>query len=128
MLTGFDLDPLTLASSVLGFNLGIEAFQLLVIAAVMPALVLLARSRVYGPFRIGGAAVTGVAAAAWFAERASGWGNPVGPVVEVVASQGFLSLIGLNILAFIVTDAESVVHARETGRSLISAAPQTAER
>ena len=46
-LTGFGFDPLTLVSSVLGFNLGIEAFQLLVILAAMPWLVLLARSRVY---------------------------------------------------------------------------------
>ena len=78
-LTGFGFDPLTLASSVLGFNLGIEAFQLLVILAAMPWLVLLARSRVYGPFRIAGAALTGIAAAAWFAERAFGWVNPDRP-------------------------------------------------
>ena len=78
-LSGFGLDPWTLASSVLGFNLGIEAFQLLVILAAMPWLVLLARSRVYGPFRIAGAALTGIAAAAWFAERALGWANPDRP-------------------------------------------------
>ena len=78
-LTGFGFDPLTMVSSVLGFNLGIEAFQLLVILAAMPWLVLLARSRVYGPFRIAGAALTGIAAAAWFAERAFGWANPIVP-------------------------------------------------
>ena len=55
-LADFGLDPWTMASSVLGFNLGIEAVQLLVILAAMPWLVLLARSRVYGPFRIAGAA------------------------------------------------------------------------
>ncbi len=48
----------------LGFNLGIEAFQLLVILAAMPWLVLLARSHVYGPLRIAGPALTGIAAAA----------------------------------------------------------------
>ena len=41
-----------------GFNLGIEAFQLVVILAAMPWLVMLARSRAYGPLRIGGAAFT----------------------------------------------------------------------
>jgi len=98
-LTDFGLDPWTLASSVLGFNLGIEAFQILVVLASMPWLVLLARTRVYGPIRVVGAMLTGVAAAAWFAERALGWDNPVGPVVEEVASRAFWGLVGLVALA-----------------------------
>ena len=77
-LTDFGFDPWTLASSVLGFNLGIEAFQLLVILAAMSWLVLLARSHVYGPLRIAGEALTGTAAAAWFAERALGCALPCG--------------------------------------------------
>ncbi len=71
-LAGFGFDPLTLVSSVLGFNLGIEAFQLLVILMTMPSLVLLARTRLYEPLRIVGAALTGIAASAWFAERTFG--------------------------------------------------------
>src|SRR5262249_20013928 len=67
-LTDFGFDPWTLISSVLGFNLGIEAFQLLVIMTAMPWLVLLARSRIYGPLRIAAALLTATAAAAWFAE------------------------------------------------------------
>lgn len=97
-LTGFGLDPWTLAASVLGFNLGIEAFQLLVILAAMPWLVLLARTRAYGPFRFAGAALTAVAAAAWLAERAFGWANPVGPLVEGVASHPLGLLAGLVVL------------------------------
>jgi hypothetical protein len=98
-LTDFGLDPVTLASSVLGFNFGIEAFQLLVILAAMPWLVLLARSRIYGPFRIAGAVLTGVAAAAWFAERAFGRVNPIAPLVESVASHPLWLLAGLVVLA-----------------------------
>jgi hypothetical protein len=98
-LTGFGFDPLTLVSSVLGFNLGIEAFQLLVILGVMPWLVLLARSRVYGPFRIAGATLTGIAAVAWFAERAFGWVNPLAPLVESAASHSLWLLAGLVVLA-----------------------------
>ncbi len=111
-LTGFGFDPWTLASSVLGFNLGIEAFQLLVILAAMPGLVLLARSRVYRPLRITGAALTGIAAAAWFAERAFGWANPVAPLVESVASQALWLLAGLVVLAGAVTVAESEMDRR----------------
>ena len=106
-LTGFGFDPLTMVSSVLGFNLGIEAFQLLVILAAMPWLVLLARSRVYGPFRIAGAALTGIAAAAWFAERAFGWVNPIAPLVEGVASHALWLLAGLVVLTVVATVAET---------------------
>ncbi|WP_422923434.1 PepSY-associated TM helix domain-containing protein [Singulisphaera sp. PoT] len=94
-LTGFGFDSLTLVSSVLGFNLGIEAFQLLVIFLMMPWLLLLARSRAYGPFRVIGASLTAIAAAAWFAERAFGTANPIAPIVEAIASHPFRLLAGL---------------------------------
>ncbi|WP_165073845.1 HupE/UreJ family protein [Paludisphaera rhizosphaerae] len=98
-LDGFGLDPWTLALTVLGFNLGIEAFQILVVLATMPWLVLLARTRVYGPLRTAGAVFTGIAAAAWFAERAFDWPNPIGPLVEGVAAHGVWLLVGLIALA-----------------------------
>ena len=101
-----------MVSSVLGFNLGIEAFQLLVILAAMPGLVLLARSRVYGPFRIVGAALTGTAATTWFAERAFGWANPVAPLVESVAAHALWLLAGLVILTVAATVAESEMDRR----------------
>jgi hypothetical protein len=97
-LAGFGLDPWTLASGVLGFNLGIEAVQLLIILALMPWLVLLARSRIYGPFRIAGASLTGIAAVAWFAERTFGLANPISPLVEGAASHAFWLLAGLIVL------------------------------
>ena len=106
-LTGFGFDPWTMVSSVLGFNLGIEAVQLLVILAAMPWLVLLARSRVYGPFRIAGAALTGIAAAAWLAERAFGWANPIVPLVEGVASHALWLLAGLVVLAVAASRSRS---------------------
>jgi hypothetical protein len=107
-LTGFGFDPLTLVSSVLGFNLGIEAFQVVVIVATMPWLVMLARSRFYTPFRITGAMLTGVVAAGWFAERAIGWENSIEPFVEVVASHALWLLAGLAMLAVVVTISEKV--------------------
>jgi hypothetical protein len=106
-LTGFGFDPWTMVSSVLGFNLGIEAVQLLVILAAMPWLVLLARSRVYRPFRTSAAAITGIAAAAWLAERSFGWANPVAPIVESAAAHALWLLAGLVVLTFVVTVAEN---------------------
>ena len=117
-LAGFGFDPLTMVSSVLGFNLGIEAFQLLVILAAMPWLVLLARSRVYGPFRIAGAALTGIAAAAWFAERAFGWANPIVPLVESVASHALWLLAGLVVLTVAATVAENEMNPRRQSHKI----------
>jgi hypothetical protein len=111
-LADFGFDPWTLASSVLGFNLGIEAFQLLLILVAMPWLVLLARSRIYAPFRTTGAVLTGIAAAAWFAERALGWDNPIAPVVESVASHALWLLAGLVLLTIAATVTEDAMSAR----------------
>jgi hypothetical protein len=65
-------DPLTLASSVLAFNLGIETFQVAVVLVALPALLVLSRTPRYAPFRVTCACLTGVAAAAWALERARG--------------------------------------------------------
>jgi HupE / UreJ protein len=97
-LTGFGFDPLTMVSSVLGFNLGIEVLQLLVVLVSMPWLVLLARSRVYVPFRITCAVLTGIAAAAWLAERSFGRANPIVPLVEGAAFHVPWLLAGLVVL------------------------------
>jgi hypothetical protein len=78
-----------------------------VILAAMPWLVLLARSRVYKPLRITGAVLTSIAASAWFAERAFGWANPVGAIVEAVASHTLWLLAGLVMIAFAATIAET---------------------
>ena len=115
-LTGFGFDTWTLVSSVLGFNLGIEAVQLLVIVAAMPWLVMLARSWVYRPVRVVGAALTGVAAVAWLAERALGWKNPVVPAVEGVASHFLWVLAGLVVVAVSTTWMPTRDEARALGR------------
>jgi hypothetical protein len=113
---------------VLGFNLVIEAFQLLVIVAVMPGLVLLARSHAYAPFRIAGATLTGIAATAWLAERALGWYNPVGSLVEVVASRGLWLFAGLVVLTVVATVAENLFREREIRSGLIPTSPPPVER
>jgi hypothetical protein len=79
----------------------------LIILLVMPCLVVAARTRIYGPFRVGGAALTGIAACTWFTERAFGWSNPVGPVVENMASHAFWLLAGMIVLTIVAMVAES---------------------
>lgn len=88
-------------AGILAFNLGIETMQLVVVAAIMPSLVLLSRTRAYPFFRIGGAVFAGLASAGWIAERLFNVHNPADVVVAIVAHHavwiaGALLLISLS--------------------------------
>ena len=72
-------------AATLGFNLGIETMQLLVVVAIMPSLVLLSRTPAYRLVRIGGALFAGFAALGWIAERLLDVHNSVDLVVNSVA-------------------------------------------
>lgn len=72
---------------VLGFNAGIETMQFLVIAATMPSLLLLSRTRAYPVLRIAGASFGGLASVAWIGERLAGLHTSVDLVVNAAARQ-----------------------------------------
>ncbi|GAO40715.1 hypothetical protein SCH01S_51_00460 [Sphingomonas changbaiensis NBRC 104936] len=106
----FGLDPLQKAKSILGFNLGIELVQLMVVGAVMPALVLLARTRWYPAVRNAGAAFAGIAATAWIVERTLGVDNPVGRAIDAGLSHApwLLATLTLGALLAFVTGRASI--------------------
>lgn len=81
-LANLQLDAGPMALSILGFNLGIELMQLLVIGLVIPWLILLSRTPVYSYIRVGGALLAGVAAIAWIIERISGQSNLITRLLE----------------------------------------------
>jgi hypothetical protein len=64
-----DLSRGSLVTELLGFNLGIELTQLIVVALIMPSLMVLSRTRVYPTVRLALASFGIVLAAAWLAER-----------------------------------------------------------
>ena len=72
-------------AGILAFNLGIETMQLIVVAATMPSLVLMSRTRAYPFLRIGGALFAGFASVGWIAERLLNVYNPIDVVVDIVA-------------------------------------------
>jgi hypothetical protein len=72
-------------AAILGFNLGIEAMQLVVVVATMPSLVLLSRTRTYSVLRIGGALFAGFASVGWIVERLLSVHSPANVVVDSVA-------------------------------------------
>jgi hypothetical protein len=81
-LTGLQLSAGPMALSILGFNLGIELMQLLVIGLVVPWLILLSRTPDYTGVRVVGAVGAAIAALAWIIERTLLTGSPFSAAVE----------------------------------------------
>jgi len=88
-----------LFASIFAFNLGIEAMQLMVVAATFPWLVLLARSRVYEPVRIMAATAALLAALGWAANRGLDLHNPFEAVVHQATAHPLLLVGGIAVLA-----------------------------
>jgi hypothetical protein len=102
-LAGLHLTAGRLALSILGFNVGIELMQLLIIAAVVPWLFLLSRTRFYPALRTGGAAVAAIAAAAWLTERLTDQPNALTGWVERAAGHAPWLLAALAFAALLAT-------------------------
>ncbi|WP_432532936.1 HupE/UreJ family protein [Kineococcus arenarius] len=68
-LSEMELSGSQLVLSLLGFNLGIELMQLVVVLLVLPPLIVLARTPAYRPLRTTAAVVTAVAAVGWLLDR-----------------------------------------------------------
>ncbi|GLY28806.1 HupE/UreJ family protein [Kineosporia sp. NBRC 101731] len=97
-LAGMNLTTGQLILSLLGFNLGIEAMQLLVVALVLPSLIMLSRSPWYRPLRTIGAAIAGLAAGGWLLDRI-GVANAVARTADRLGTQGWWFITALAVLA-----------------------------
>jgi HupE / UreJ protein len=101
-LAELDLSTFQLVVSLLGFNLGIELVQLLVVALVLPPLVVLARADVaYRVLRIGGASIAGIAALGWLADRLDA-ANPVATAADTIGAHGWWVVAALWLAALTV--------------------------
>ena len=89
------------AASILGFNLGIEIVQLLVVIAIMPSLILLSRTEYYDPFRRIGAAFAAIAATAWIVERVSGTPNPLAATIDAALNHTLWLAAALAVLTLV---------------------------
>jgi len=101
-LANLQLDAGSMALSILGFNIGIEIIQLLVIGVTIPWLILLSRTSAYNYVRIIGSILSGIAACAWLAERMTGQENFLTRNVELLAGYAphMVFLLGLLALFF----------------------------
>jgi hypothetical protein len=93
-----------LALSLLGFNLGIEAMQLFVIAVAIPWLMLLARTPAYAPVRTVGGLIAALAAVGWLLERL-GQPNALGDLANALSPYGAWAIVVLAALALVMSGA-----------------------
>jgi hypothetical protein len=103
-LSGLSFDGWTLTLSLLGFNLGIESMQLLVILATLPVLLVLSQTAYYALVRTTGAVFAAVCAIGWIFERAFEITNPLQNLVDWLAAPP-----GWLILSACLSSAVSVV-------------------
>lgn len=87
-----------LAVSLLGFNLGIEAVQLMLVALALPALIMAARLPIQPLLRVGGALLAAIASAGWLADRL-GHPNPIAATADRIGGHTTLMLLGLILVA-----------------------------
>ena len=97
----FGLGAQEKALTILGFNLGIETVQLLVVAAVLPSFLLFAPTRWFGTVRVGGGVLAMVAATAWLVERWLGQANIVGALLERGFAQSLWLIAVLTVVGII---------------------------
>ena len=94
-LAGLGLAPWERVASILSFNLGIESMQLIVVAAALPSLILLSRTRLYTALRNGGALFAGLAAAGWILQRVWDVPTPADALVTALAHYAGWIALGL---------------------------------
>ena len=86
-------------ASILGFNLGIETMQLIVVAAILPSLIILSRTPAYTAFRLGGALFAGFASLGWIIERLFNVPYLVDGLVDRIAQRGVWIAISLIVIS-----------------------------
>ena len=94
----------------LGFNLGIELMQLVVVALVLPPLVLLARDGRYREGRTAAAVLVGVAAVGWVLARL-GLTNPVADLADGLGTVALPVVAVLWVAALVVLRSARAVSA-----------------
>ena len=100
LLGGLDLSRGSLLTELVGFNLGIELTQLIVVALVMPSLMVLSRTRLYPAVRVTLASFGIILAAAWLAERTTLiTANPLESISTMLVAHPFLAAAVLAGLA-----------------------------
>lgn len=98
-LNRLGLDRWNKVFGILAFNLGIETMQVFVVAAILPSLLLMSRTRLYPYVRMSGAGLAGIAAAGWLTERLFDIVTPVDLIVHTFARHALMIAVNLLLLS-----------------------------
>jgi hypothetical protein len=122
-LQNFGVDAWQRVASILGFNLGIETMQLIVVAAVLPSLIVLSRTPAYAMLRVAGAFFAGSASLGWILERAFGVPDFVEVVVDRLAQRGAWIAVSLFLISVVTWFRHHKQQAGAELRSLAQSEP-----
>jgi len=111
-LSGHLPNPADTAGAILGFNLGIECFQMLIVLASIPFVIQLAPDGYGGAARRLLAALAAIAALGWLAERALDVPNPLSTALGAVTMSTTLLAIGATLVAGAALSAVTAWRAR----------------
>ncbi len=102
VLAELHLSSYRLLVSLLGFNIGIEIMQFLIILLVIPWLLVISRYKIYSVFKNMLAALAGISALAWTTERFSGQENFISRYLTVFTENSILFVVFLIFTAIMV--------------------------
>jgi hypothetical protein len=112
-LAGLGLGRWDRVASIFGFNLGIEAMQLTVVAVALPSLILLSRTRLYPSIRTAGALFAGAVAIGWIGQRLWDFPNPADAFVIALAQHAAWIAAGLTLLGVVARAQQSLTSLNE---------------
>jgi len=97
VIAGFGAGVAARATAILGFNLGIEAVQLILVVLLLPGLTIGARTRWYPAARLALAGFAAFAAAVWLVQRTLGAGEALAGALAAALPPLGLGLIALSL-------------------------------
>lgn len=100
-LENLTLDIPKMILSILGFNIGIEMMQVVVIVAVIPWLILFSRTSFYTNLRVFGAILAGIASIGWIIERLIEKPNLITSSIEKATKYHLFILVFLIFLSLL---------------------------
>ncbi len=103
ILDNYGLGAATTATSLLGFNIGVELAQLVTIALVFPSLYVMSQGRLYRGFRVVVAGAALAVSIAWVADRLGLWPNPFGRAEGWVVTHPLVIVGALGAIASLST-------------------------
>ncbi|MBR2649920.1 MAG: HupE/UreJ family protein [Sediminibacterium sp.] len=98
----FQLEKIDLLISILGFNLGIEAMQLIIILMIIPSFILLSPTIFFSVIKNTLAVFVMIIALGWIFQRITNVSNPITELAEIIFEHANWLILIISVLALIL--------------------------